>query len=196
MAQLKDTTIDGSLEVSSNITLNYGKNLYGIHPTSGEIASLISMSENGNTIIGYTGYDEQNGNSHIYGNNIYHYVASAGNVSYRPYYRAGDVLNLTIYTTGFVTSSGTSIRFLVPFARPIIGNPTVTITSGSGLTLRQGGKYTHDSTSTTSVKPSSYETIGDTDWNSIQIVANMSTTTNVQNNDALGIYWNGTITFS
>ena len=103
---------------------------------------------------------------------------------------------MTLYTAGFVTSGGASIRFLVPLSKPIIGNPTVTITSESGLTIRQGGQYTHGSTSSAAVKPSSYSTIGDTDWNGIQIVATMSDTTNVQNNDALGIYWNGTITFS
>lgn len=196
MAQLKDTTIDGVLEISSDIFLQSSKCLYSVHPTSGENQQVVYMSGNGNTVLGYGGYKNANGNSHIYGNDIYHYVAAAGNVNYKPYYSAGDSMTLTVYTTGFVTSGGTSIRFLVPLAKPIIGNPTITITSGSGITLRQGGQYTHGSSSTTSVKPSSYSTIGDHDGNAIAIMATMSDTTNVTNNDALGVYWNGTITFS
>lgn len=194
MAQLKDTTIDGTLETTSHIIL--GHNLYGIHPTTSENYQILSLSTSGNTVVGYDGYSKQNGRTNIYGDDIYHFVASAGNVNYKPYYSAGDSLTLTIYTAGFVTGGGKSIRFLVPFAKPVIGSPTVTIASVGGITIRQGGKYTHGSTSTTSVKPSSYETIGDTDWNGIQIVANMSDATDVINNDSLGIYWNGTITFS
>lgn len=197
MAQLRDTRIDGDLVVTKDIILETNNTcLYGIHPSTGEQHQMIYMSNNGNTVIGSGGYSNANGNSHIYGKDIYHYVASAGNVNYKPYYSAGDSVTMTLYTAGFVTSGGASIRFLVPLAKPIIGNPTVTITSGSGLTLRQGTKYTHGSTSTTSVKPSKYETIGDTDCNGIAIVATMSDTTNVTNNDTLGIYWNGTITFS
>lgn len=197
MAQLKETTINGDLKVTNDIVLQTtDRCLYGVHPTTGEKHQMIYMSSNGNTVIGSGGYKNANGNTHIYGNDIYHFVASAGNTNYKPYYSAGDSLTLTIYTAGFVTSAGKSIRFLVPFAKPIIGNPTVTIASGSGITIRQGGKYTHGSTSTTSVKPSSYETIGDTDWNGIQIVANMNDATDAINNDSLGIYWNGTITFS
>lgn len=197
MAQLQGTTINGDLEVSNDIILQTpNRCLYGIHPTTGERHQMMYMSSNGNTVIGIGGYENANGNVHLYGNDIVHYVASAGNASYRPYYCAGDSLTLTVYTAGFVTGAGASIRFLVPLAKPIIGNPTVTITSGNGLTIRQGGKYTHGSSSTTSVTPSSYSTIGDIDWNGIQIVATMSDTTNVQNNDSLGIYWNGTITFS
>lgn len=197
MAQLKDTTINGDLEVSKDIILQTNNTcLYGIHPSTGERHQMIYMSNNGNTVIGSGGYSNANGNTHIYGKDIYHYVSSAGNTNYKPYYSAGDSITMTLYTAGFVTSGGASIRFLVPLSKPIIGNPTVTITSGSGLTLRQGTKYTHGSNSTTSVKPSKYETIGDTDWNGIAIVATMSDTTNVTNNDTLGIYWNGTITFS
>ena len=197
MAQLKATTVNGDLEVSNDIILQtYNRCLYGVHPTTGEKHQMVYMSSNGNTVIGSGGYSNANGNTHIYGNDIHHFVAAAGGTSYKPYYSAGDSIEMTLYTTGFVTSAGASIRFLVPLSKPIIGNPTITITSGSGLTLRQGSKYTHGSGASTSVKPASYATIGETGSNGFAIVATMSDTTNVTNNDALGVYWNGTITFS
>ena len=196
MAQLKDTTIDGTLDISSNITLQTGMNVLGVHPTTGEAQSLISMSSNGNTIVGYHGYANQNGNSHIYGDNVLLCIASAGNTSFRPYYRAGDALGLDIYTSGFVTNSGKDVYFYMPFARPIIGSPTVTITSNNGMVLRQNNNYTHGSSASAYALPTSYSKVGDTDWNGICIKASFTTTTNVTNNSPIGIRWSGTITFS
>ena len=197
MAQLKDTKIDGRLEVSGDIILqNTNKCLYGIHPTTGEAASMMHMSNNGNTVIGYDGYKNANGNSHLYGNEIYHYVASAGNVHYKPYYSAGDSITFELNTAGYVTTGGNSIRFVVPLSKPIIGSPTITIASLSGIMIRQNGQYTHGSSSSTAVKPQSYSTIGSTGGNGVVVVVTMSTTTNVTNNDSLGVYWHGTITFS
>lgn len=195
MAQLKDTTIDGNLEITGDIHVPNAKS-YRSYNAEGEIRTLLHMNASNNTLLGYGGYSAGEGRTYIYGNDVYIVSKEAGGAQYKPYYSAGDSLTLTIYTAGFVTSGGTSIRFLVPLAKPIIGNPTITVASVGGITLRQGGQYTHGSNSTTSVKPSSYSTIGDTDYNGVQIVATMSDTTNVQNNDTLGIYWNGTITFS
>lgn len=195
MAQLKDTTVDGNLEIIGDIHVPNGKS-YRSYNTNGEVRTLLHMNASNNTLLGHGGYSAGEGRTYIYGNDVYIVSKEAGNTQYKPYYSAGDSLTLTIYTAGFVTSAGKSIRFLVPLAKPIIGSPTVTIASVGGITIRQGGQYTHGSNSTASVKPTSYETIGDTDWNGIQIVANMSDATNAQNNDALGIYWNGTITFS
>lgn len=195
MAQLKDTKIDGNLEVTSNIFLDTDKYISGVHPTTGEKSRLIYISGNGNTVIGYDGYANENGNSHIYGNDIYHYVASAGKVNYKPYYKAGDSISFTFRGAGYVTNSGQDITFLIPLALPIIGNPTVTVSSVNGFTLRQNNSYTHGSSATVSVKPDSYSAA--LLWSAgIAVTAKFSTTTNVVNNDAIGIYWSGNITFS
>lgn len=192
MAQLKDTTIDGVLQTTSNIIL--GNNLYGIHPTTGENHQILSLSDAGNTVVGYDGHANQNGNTNIYGNDIMHLVASAG-TSYRPYRKAGDTLNFSIYTAGFVTNSGKDVYFLIPMALPIIGSATCSATTGDGFMLRQNDKYTHGSGSGAYAKPSSY-TVG-LIWNvGFSVKASFSTTTNVVNNAPIGIYWDGTITLS
>lgn len=80
-------------------------------------------------------------------------------------------------------------------AEPIVGSPSVTLTSGNGFIIRQGNKYTHGSAADVYIKPTSYEAIA-TPYNGIYAKAVFSNTANVTNNDALGIYWNGTITFS
>ena len=192
MAQLKDTTIDGVLETTSHIIL--GHNLYGVHPTTGENHQILSLSSAGNTVLGYDGHANQNGGTNIYGNDITHYVASAG-TSYRPYRKVGDSLSFSIYTAGFVTNSGKDVYFLVPTALPIIGGATCSATSADGFMLRQNNQYTHGSSSSVYAKPTSY-TVGLL-WNvGFAIKASFTTTTNVVNNAPIGIFWDGTITLS
>lgn len=198
MAQLRDSIIDGNLEVTGNIIVKTNENgVQSIHPETGEAVRLIYMGQDGSTIIGYDGYVNQNSDSHIYGNEIVHYVASA-DANYRPYYRAGDVINFTgnssVRTAGYLTSSNKNVVFTIPVAKPVIGSPSITVESGQGFVLRQGGSYTHGSSSTTFVKPTSYSVVLN-DMGFV-VTAIFDVTTNSTNNDSIGIYWDGTITLS
>jgi hypothetical protein len=199
MAQLRDSMIDGNLDITGDITLKANdRGIQSIHPETGESNRLIYMSQYGNTVIGYDGFINENGNSNIYGNDIAHHVASAGKISYRPYYRAGDVIdftgNLSIRTAGYVTNAGKNIVFTIPVTKPIIGSPSITVTGGQGLVLRQGGNYTHGSGASTFVKPTSYSVILNN--SGFVVTAVFDVTTNVVNNDATGVYWDGIITLS
>lgn len=196
MAKLKDTRVDGNLEVKNNIILETTENgISGIHPTTGEVSRMIHMSSYGNTIVGYDGYANANANSHIYGDDITFYVASAGNTSYRPYRRAGDSLEVYLRTAGYVTNSGTEVMFFVPFSVPMIGAPTVTVSSNEGLILRQDNKYTHGSAATTYVTPASY-TCSRSMFHGVSVCAKFNNSTNVTNNSPIGVYWSGILTFS
>lgn len=196
MAQLKDSTIDGNLEITGDIILKSSeKAVQSVHPETGETARIIYMSGNGNTVVGYDGYTHGNGNSHIYGNDIYNYVASAGNIHYRPYYRAGDEIDFAVRASGYVTNAGKNVVFTIPITKPVIGSPSAVATSGSGFVLRQNNTYTHGSAASTFVKPTSYSV--EPNYNSGFIVtAIFDVTTNVINNNPIGIYWDGTITLS
>lgn len=199
MAQLRDSVIDGNLEVTGDIVLKTtNKGVQGIHPETGETAMMLDMSQYGNTIVGYDGYENENGNTHLYGNDVVHYVASAGKVNFRPYYRAGDSIDFTgnkaIRTAGYLTSSNQNVMFTICLPKPIIGSPTVTVESGQGFILRQGNSYTHGSAASTYVKPTSYSTA--LNPSGIVVTAIFDTTTNSTNNDTIGIFWDGTITLS
>lgn len=196
MAQLKDSTIDGNLDITGNVILKANEfGVKGIHPNTSETADLLSMSSYGNTVLGYSGYENQNGNSHIYGNDIVHYIASAGNSHYYPYYRAGDTINFKVRASGYVTNSGKNVVFTIPITKPVIGAPSAIATSSNGFVLRQNNGYTHGSASSTYVKPVSYSV--ESNYNSGFIVtAVFDVTTNVVNNSPIGIYWDGTITLS
>ena len=109
--------------------------------------------------------------------------------------RRGQSLGVTLRTAGYVANSGKDVSFFLSFTRPLIGSPTVTAASTNGFILRQGNKYTHGSASSTYVKPSSY-TVTNYYSYGVLITAVFSNTTNVTNNDVIGVYWSGTLTFS
>ena len=198
MAQLRDSTIDGNLEVTGDVILKTNdKSIQGVHPETGEITNMLHMSEHGNTVVGYDGHKNKNGNTHLYGNDVAHYIASA-DTNYRPYYRAGDVINFTgnsaVRTAGYVTNAGKNIVFTVHVAKPVIGSPSITATSGQGFVFRQDGNYTHGSGASSFVKPTSYSVI--LNDSGFVVTAVFDVTTNVVNNDSIGIYWDGKITLS
>lgn len=67
MAKLKDTNVDGVLEVSKDITLAHKMAINGIS-TEGEVRENVQpCNQSNNCVIGYGNYVAENGNSHIYG---------------------------------------------------------------------------------------------------------------------------------
>lgn len=172
--------------------------IYGTKPDGAIRESFNPVNGNGNTVIGYGNYANKDGQTNIYGHDV-HFgisnVAAEDGTTLRPYRRQGDSITLTFRGAGYVTNSKKDVSFWIPFAVPIIGSPTVTVTSGDGFVLRQGDGYTHGSSASINVHPASYEAAL-TAFNGVYIKAVFSDVTNVTNNDTVGIYWHGTITFS
>ena len=116
--------------------------------------------------------------------------------AWRPYFCAGDSIGATFGTAGYITSSGKDVIFIIPLSKPIVGNPTVTVTSVEGLMVRQNNKYLYGGSSTKYVKPSKYTVHSTLSGGCIHIFATMQNTTDVTNNSPCGIYANIKITFS
>ena len=116
--------------------------------------------------------------------------------AWRPYFCAGDSISATFGTAGYITSSGKDVIFIIPLSKPIIGNPTVTITSVKGIMVRQNNKYLYGGSSTKYVKPSKYAIHSTLSGGCIHVFATMQNTTDVTNNSPCGIYTNIKITFS
>lgn len=124
--------------------------------------------------------------------------------TFRPYFRADDVINMDIYVVGYVTSGKQEVIFFIPFSRPIMSKP-VSISSVNGLTIRQNGKYIYNSTASKPIKPASYTAAvigGRTGLNvraKMGIDGNGFTDTdikNIVNNDTCAIMASIKITFS
>lgn len=116
--------------------------------------------------------------------------------AWRPYFCAGDSISATFGTAGYITSSGKDVIFIIPLSKPIVGNPTVTVTSVKGLMVRQNNKYLYGGSSTKYVKPSKYAVHSTLNGGCIHVFATMPNTTDVTNNSPCGIYANIKITFS
>lgn len=116
--------------------------------------------------------------------------------TWRPYFCSGDSVSATFGTAGYITSSGKDVVFIIPLSRPMIGNPTVTVTSVGGLMVRQNNKYLYGGSATKYVKPSKYTVHSTLGAGCIHVDATMPNTTDVTNNSPCGIYANIKITFS
>ena len=99
-----------------------------------------------------------------------------------------------ISTGGYVTGGGNQVIFSVPLSKPLVGVSAVKATTNNGFRGRQGGKYTHGSSASAYAKPASYSCYVRESWIEVRITIN--STTNVNNNDAIGIAWSGYLTFS
>lgn len=187
---------DGHAEFGFHATFDNTKTIFGVS-TTGTIKQVLELQNTANnTTLGYDNYQNQEGNTNIYGYDVNIGVSNTATPGYyRPYRRKGDSITITLRTAGYVTNSGKEVSFWIPMAVPIVGSPTVTITSGNGFVLRQGEKYTHGSGASAYTTPTSYEATM-TAYTGIYVKAVFSNNTNVTNNDAIGILWNGTITFS
>ena len=116
--------------------------------------------------------------------------------TWRPYFCTGDSISATFGTAGYITNSGKDVIFIIPLSKPIVGNPTVTVTSVEGLMVRQNNKYLYGGSSTKYVKPSKYAVHSTLSGGCIHVFATMPNTTDVTNNSPCGIYVNIKITFS
>ena len=103
--------------------------------------------------------------------------------SYKPYYSAGDSINITTAVSGVIGSNLRDVWFTLSLPKPIVGNPTVTVSSIDGLLVRQAGKTCYV-TGYTFVKPNSYSVEGTSvESGNIYIGATMPNTTNVTSGD-------------
>ena len=116
---------------------------------------------------------------------------------FQPYFTKGNSVTLDIYVDGWISAAKKNVYFGIPLSRPIIGRPTVSVASVSGLMVRQAGKYVYGCTSSAFVKPSSYTASLSGDGNGINVFAVMTNTTDVTtNNDSCAIRASIKITFS
>lgn len=165
--------------------------------TDGTQKVVIVLCDSDNDLsIGYGSWINKDGDTYLRGRDLYLGASStASYTTYRPYYRRGDSIDVNMGTAGFVTTGSKEIYFVVPLGKPVIGNPTVSVASINGLTLRQNSAYKCGSTGSSATKPSRYSAAV-VDSNAIRITAAWDYSTDAANNDTIGIYASIRITFS
>lgn len=155
------------------------------------------LSAKGNLTIGKGLYEDGSADTGIYGNDVYIYAKNSAGTpgGFRPYIGA-ETVTISIQTAGYVTNNGKTVYFIVPRCKPLAGSGiSVSAASLNGFTLRQDGKYTHGSGSSTYTKPTSYScTLYAHGFTLVK--ATFDDTTNAVNNAPIGVTWNGTLTFT
>lgn len=203
-----DVACNGTFHANGNINANRDISLAGnmwcsqnngvfyVTLNDGSILEAINLFDGNNLSIGWGHYTQKKGQICIGGTDIIHRIsATANNVEYRPYYRRGDSIDVNMGTAGFVTTGSKEIYFVVPLGKPVIGNPTVSVASINGLTLRQNSAYKCGSTGSSWTSPSRYGAAV-VDSNAVRVAATWDYSTDAANNDTIGIYASIRITFS
>ena len=206
----KKVTVNSDLQVNGNINANRDIGVAGnmwFNQNGGSAFSVTCkdnvqrnmlhlVNANNDTVLGWGQYADKYGSTFICGHDIVFNVSSgASDASYRPYYRRGDSIDVNMGTAGFVTTGSKEIYFVVPLGKVVIGNPTVSVASINGLTLRQNGAYKCGSTGSSWTSPSQYGA-SVVDSNAVRVTAIWNSSTDAANNDTIGIYANIRITFS
>lgn len=194
--------VNGNINANSDIgvagdmwfTANQGRFYVNKNGVDREAINLAS-GDNGDMSIGWSNYDSKLGALYIGGTDIYNRISSpSSKQTWRPYYRKGDTVTVRVATCGYATSAGKELYFVIPLTKPIIGSPTVSIASISGLILRQNNSYPHSSSSW--CKPSAYRAINYNNGHGVGVLAAFSNNTGVTNNSPIGIDASVKITFS
>ena len=184
----RDIGVGGNMWFNQNngilfVTRNDGVQLEAINTCDGE----------NNLSFGWTNYNEQRGDTYVGGKDVYFRVSGgASKVGYRPYYRRGDSIDVRLGTAGYVTSGTKEFYFAIPLGKPVVGNPTVSVSSINGLMMRQNSKYIIKADW---VQPDRYSAAV-RDNNAIWVIAFWNNATNAANNSPVGIDANIRITFS
>ena len=205
----KKVTVDSDLQVNGNIAANRDIGVAGnmwFNQNGGSAFSVTCkdnvqrnmlhlVNDNNDTVLGWGQYADKYGSTFICGCDIVFNVSSgASDASYHPYYRRGDTIDVYLHTSGYTTTDGKDILFLVPLSKPIIGSPTVSVSSINGLVLRQNNSYPHNSSNY--CKPASYRVTDVTHAFGFNVRASFDNNTGVTNNSPIGIVANIRITFS
>lgn len=161
--------------------------------SDGSQIEAVNWHDGNNMSIGWGNYSQKKGGLCLGGVDIVHRVsATANNVEYRPYYRRGDSIDVRMGTAGYVTSGTKEFYFAIPLGKPVVGNPTVSVSSINGLIMRQNSKYIIKADW---VQPDRYSAAV-RDNNAISVIAFWNNATNAANNSPVGIDANIRITFS
>lgn len=188
-------TNDGINIGDNKVLTDYGGGyLYGTRE-DGTVFSVLEPSISGNFSVFGRGNLNGGGITYVMGHNIMFRVSdiASGTASWRPYYQKGYSITGGIDTAGFISAGKQYVYFAVPLDKPVVGNPSVTISTGDGMIIRCNGSFAYGSSDSNKINPSAYSaTLMKTH---IRIRAQFSTTTNATANAAVGVYWHGTITF-
>lgn len=184
-----NATIDGKATIGGHVFLNNSKDIF-CQLSDGTNIDVMHMSTTDHLVIGgglRTNTEASFSNIYLdtQGDIIFRIGDSTESTNLRVYREYGDSITISgIALTGYISNSSKSAYFTIPVDRPTIDSScAVTV---EGVTLRQGGKYLYGSSASKDVVPSSISAY--VRGGNIYVAMTFSNTTNVINNETVGIY--------
>lgn len=167
--------------------------IYSTNTNGTQKVIMVLCDSNNDLSIGYGSWINKDGDTYLRGKDVYLGASStASYTTYRPYYRRGDSIDVRMGMAGYVTSGTKEFYFAIPLGKPVVGNPTVSVSSINGLIIRQNSKYIIKADW---VQPDRYSAYI-RENNAISVIAFWNSETNAANNSPVGIDANIRITFS
>ena len=200
-----DVTCSGTFHANGNLNANkdigVGGNMWFnqdngrviVTANDGTQMEAFNLFDGSNISIGWGHCTTKKAKLCLCGFDVTHWVSSTASiVEYRPYYRRGDSIDVRMGTAGYVTSGTKEFYFTIPLGKPVVGNPTVSVSSINGLIIRQNSNYIIKADW---VQPDRYSAVV-RDNHAIWVIAFWNSATNAANNSPVGIDANIRITFS
>lgn len=179
--------------LAGNIWTTNQSKIYSTNVDGKQKVVMVLCDSDNDLSIGYGSWINKDGDTYLRGRDVYLGASStASYTTYRPYYRRGDSIDVRMGTAGYVTSGTKEFYFTIPLGKPVVGNPSVSISSINGLIMRQNSKYIIKADW---VQPDRYSAAV-RDNNAIWVIAFWNNATNAANNSPVGIDTNIRITFS
>ena len=179
--------------LAGNIWTTNQSKIYSTNVDGKQKVVMVLCDSDNDLSIGYGSWINKDGDTYLRGRDVYLGASStASYTTYRPYYRRGDSIDVRMGTAGYVTSGTKEFYFTIPLGKPVVGNPSVSVSSINGLIIRQNSKYIIKSDW---VQPDRYSAYIRNN-NAVSVIAFWNNATNAANNSSVGIDANIRITFS
>lgn len=179
--------------LAGNIWTTNQSKIYSTNVDGKQKVVMVLCDSDNDLSIGYGSWINKDGDTYLRGRDVYLGASStASYTTYRPYYRRGDSIDVRMGTAGYVTSGTKEFYFTIPLGKPVVGNPSVSVSSINGLIIRQNSKYIIKSDW---VQPDRYSAYIRNN-NAVSVIAFWNNTTNAENNSPVSIDANIRITFS
>ena len=185
--------VNRDIGLAGNIWTTNQSKIYSTNVDGKQKVVMVLCDSDNDLSIGYGSWTNKDGDTYLRGRDVYLGASStASYTTYRPYYRRGDSIDVRMGTAGYVTSGTKEFYFTIPLGKPVVGNPSVSVSSINGLIIRQNSKYIIKSDW---VQPDRYSAYIRNN-NAVSVIAFWNNTTNAENNSPVGIDANIRITFS
>jgi hypothetical protein len=162
----------------NDVGLAPGKAIDLYHESQGKIRAVDVIST-GNLRFGIGTHPTIGGNgiTELVGGTI-HFWAAQSTEALKPYYSAGDTFLANAVFGSGVVDDARIFEICISLAKPIIGNPTISISMGHGVIVRQNGSYLYGSNQNKWGTAISSISASMLDANTIHCVVTMNNSTN------------------